>query len=725
MWSLRSVERPGTSEPPVDLAVPRDRAGSTEEGVTSSLGALRWSTIVWCEISSMAVVLTGDVQPWLALAVLILIPILGFAEERSLRLAPARTASSVLAIVYLLFFPLDWFFLSERLIFAVVHLMFYLKLHTLLHLRSERDRNRLYVLCLFEMLAAASMTVSEVFVFPLVLFVFCGSLVLLLDQTLLRSRSRVDGNVWRPALRTAAAFGVAILILAAGVFVLLPRTTYGGFHLGGLQGIATTGLTDEIELGDFGVIKRSRDVVMRVVASQQGRTPERWRGAAYDTYRGGRWLQTLKGMALVPRQGQRFLLHSPSTAARFESEVFLEPLDTDVIFLPPAALELSAAAAYLFVDPYLTIRTGRSARAGRRYTVRWQSDAESTAPSITGVEPLEEWRRRRFLQLPPLSAEFHRLADRVVPSAGTIQERAAAVERYLRERYAYSLRTPAERREDPIEDFLFDARAGHCEYFATAMVLMLRSHGITSRLVTGFLRGEPNEVGDFEVVRKLDAHAWVEVFDEQRGWMVFDPTPTAPRAEAEGPPGIFTQGIDSLRMFWEVYVVAFDYERQRGVLGWAGWGMESVISMGGKGWRFVRDQSKLMAGIGIGLAALVALAGTRLGRRWRWKMVWRWPRALSGRRRQRESSSVDFYERVLVGLERSGFAKPASVTPGEYARSLEPQLPGLLELTDLYYRVRFGGVSLEPAQRTRAERLVTSIQLSALTTAEHPNEYAR
>ena len=106
------------------------------------LRSTRLLRIVWCEICSLAVVLTGDIPLWLSISVLVLIPVFGLASEKSKWLGPARTVSSILAVCYLLFFPLDWLVLSDRLIFAVVHLMFYLKLHLLLHLGNQVHKSR-------------------------------------------------------------------------------------------------------------------------------------------------------------------------------------------------------------------------------------------------------------------------------------------------------------------------------------------------------------------------------------------------------------------------------------------------------------------------------------------------------------------------------------------------------------------------------------------------------
>ena len=89
---------------------------------------------------------------------------------------------------------------------------------------------------------------------------------------------------------------------------------------------------------------------------------------------------------------------------------------------------------------------------------------------------------------------------------------------------------------DPLADFLFNVRAGHCEYFSTAMVVMLRTQGIAARVVNGFLPGEYNEAAGAYTVRQSDAHSWVEVyFPETNSWVTFDPTPAAGRTEPQSP----------------------------------------------------------------------------------------------------------------------------------------------------------------------------------------------
>jgi hypothetical protein len=296
-------------------------------------------------------------------------------------------------------------------------------------------------------------------------------------------------------------------------------------------------------------------------------------------------------------------------------------------------------------------------------------------------------------------------------------ETAASIETFLEQEYRYSLRTPSRGRSDPVEDFLFDARAGHCEFFAKAMIMLTRARGIPSRLVTGFRRGKRNEYGDFEVVRKSDAHAWVEVFNEQRGWVAYDPTPSAPTAAQWMSFDVFLETIDSLRMLWDVYVVAFDYERQRDVWTRVGEGFRRLAVPTTVVLEQVERRPRLLVILGGLIALAIVLWKSRWGRKWRLQL--KLPRFFGkSHLYDRPEAAVRFYEDLLRRLERSGFSKPPGMTPAEFAGAMEERLPGLTELTGLYYWVRFGGAILPRKKRVRVDRLVAAIRVSSMSMGE-------
>src|SRR5262249_15046520 len=130
-----------------------------------------------------------------------------------------------------------------------------------------------------------------------------------------------------------------------------------------------------------------------------------------------------------------------------------------------------------------------------------------------------------YLQLPPLDPRIKALADQISSNSKNPYDKAANIQRYLISHYGYTLDLSGTHGDDPLADFLFVRRAGHCEYFASAMTVMLRAEGVPARYVTGFSPGEYNDVGGDYIIRESDAHAWVEVYFPQYGWLPFDPTP--------------------------------------------------------------------------------------------------------------------------------------------------------------------------------------------------------
>jgi hypothetical protein len=116
------------------------------------------------------------------------------------------------------------------------------------------------------------------------------------------------------------------------------------------------------------------------------------------------------------------------------------------------------------------------------------------------------------------------LARTVTAGAATPYDQAVALERYLR-RYPYDLAVaPAPPQQDAVDYFLFDAKTGYCDYYASAMVVLARSLGIPARLATGYATGEYDAEARAFVVHGDDAHSWPELYFPGAGWVPFEPT---------------------------------------------------------------------------------------------------------------------------------------------------------------------------------------------------------
>ncbi|MFH1132466.1 MAG: transglutaminase domain-containing protein, partial [Pseudomonadota bacterium] len=164
-----------------------------------------------------------------------------------------------------------------------------------------------------------------------------------------------------------------------------------------------------------------------------------------------------------------------------------------------------------------------------------------------------------------LSPRVRELAKKITREHPNVYEKTIAVQKYLRKNYTYTLNLKHKPPLEPIDEFLFVTRRGHCEYFASAMAILLRAIGIHTRNVNGFAGGEWNSYGQFYVVRQGHAHAWTEVLFSNLGWISFDPTPATSIEQKETTPGALAtirEFFETLHLRWFRYVVQYDLQMQ-------------------------------------------------------------------------------------------------------------------------------------------------------------------
>jgi transglutaminase-like putative cysteine protease len=253
-------------------------------------------------------------------------------------------------------------------------------------------------------------------------------------------------------------------------------------------------------------------------------------------------------------------------AARGELATFnilLEPLATTTLFAPLHTRQISGRQI-----PGLEIDRNTSLFARFQQSQRLQYQLQAEILNRTASLParpfnLPDTAHATYLQLPDnLEPEIRKLAAEITKDAKTPVEKAVRVESYLRGKFEYTLSLTWDPGPQPLSTFLFQQKKGHCEYFASAMAVLLRTVDVPTRLVNGFLMGEYNPIGDAYIVRESDAHSWVEVYLPGAGWTEFDPTPgssTQPDA------GLFAQlhnYADALGLFWNTYVLTYDTDSQ-------------------------------------------------------------------------------------------------------------------------------------------------------------------
>ena len=524
-----------------------------------------------------------------------------------------------------------------------------------------------------------------------------------------------------PFLAGTAALALPLFLTTVGLFLVFPRVGLGFLALGSDVGQTTAGFGRNVELGRFGLIRDDPSVVLRVTIPDLGPSPPahaqlRLRGTSFDSYDGRRWTRSPDPATPVRRMFDRYpVLRWPDPERDRPLHIALDHLDEPVIFLPAGTVGLSIpprmqagneTGRRVYVAPGMDVRYLDDDELGLEYTA-WLA----RNPTAEDVEALSADESARYLRLPANMDRVATLARRLTAGARTDRERAERVLTHLGESggFAYSLVQPDTRGRDPLEVFLFDARRGHCEYFSTAMAVLLRAVDVPTRNVTGFFGGRYNDYGGYYALRQGDAHSWVEAYLDGR-WITFDPTPASrdDLAITDGPLAELRALLDAIRTRWSHDVVGYDLRAQAAALrrlsDWLA-GLSDASTERGLGPHAQAPdspRSPFWPWVGAALLALIAAA---LGGRW-----------LARRRRAHRDDSLAarIYRDLDRILAKRGYPRPAARTPREHAEHLLhvrfPAAAQVTELTDRYLEARFGGASLSEAQARRLRQLVGCVR---------------
>lgn len=616
----------------------------------------------------------------------------------------------------------------------------------LLQRKSDRDWMFLYLMAFFEVLLAAGLSISALYLVSFVVYIFimvCTIILFEIKKTERATREKINPNESNTGEHNLAGVpirrlpGTALILIgliiafATPMFFLLPRV--GGAGIGGNQGGLSTssGFSDTVKLGGIGNIQQNDEVVMRVRLEGESakRSRLRWRGVALDTFNNRSWSRTRSATKEAREKGERDIIQVDFATGRESltvQTIYLEPLDTPVLFSLSKAVGVQGNFPVLFKDPHGAITFQR---VGERISYKVLSDR--TLPSVSELRadnaryPEEA---ENYLQLPAIiDTRIQDLATQVTGTSANRYDAASRVESYLQNNFGYTLEQKAGG-EEPLADFLFNVKEGHCEYFATAMAVMLRTQGIATRIVNGFSEGEYNETADVFVVRQKNAHSWVEVyFPGENVWVPFDPTPFAGQSAGGTPTGIagrVGKYLEAFEAFWIQYFVAFDNQEQRSLFTSVKKGVgeyqsrtsgvvNQLFDRLSDWWKEVRGDE------GIGTSALAAvrgllyLAATLVGllllvalyQKVVKLKVWRilWDRVFARRR----ATVVEFYERMQMVLADKGFTRAPHQTPLEFAFAVG--MPEVVNITEKYNRVRFGEKHLSNSEADEIESWLKEI----------------
>jgi transglutaminase-like putative cysteine protease len=528
---------------------------------------------------------------------------------------------------------------------------------------------------------------------------------------ILRSRRVIS----RRFLLVTCSLSIPVFLFTAVLFLLFPRVGLSLLLLNHSRSARMIGFSTRVDLGGVGKLRSDPTIAMRVHLNQSPPTPASrlalyLRGTAFDHYDGTSWTRTRPAPSLAPfEEGNVVRIAGSGKLKPEEMSIDLEPINPPIIFLPGDAVAIRInepgdgigfRAPKVLVAADDEYKYERADERGLQYSVY----RDRPRP-----EPMSLEERKRYLEVPPaIVGPISELAKRWVGPIATDWEEANAIEERLRSDYRYDLDSPSGAAPQPLLHFLFESKSGHCEFYSTAMAMLLRTLNVPTRNVTGFIGGTYNRFGEFYAVRQGDAHSWVEVYIDGRGWTRFDPTPpssSAPRSEVTGMVAFLRDVIEAAAQRWSRHVIGYDLDQQ--------------IEL----FRSVKQRYRDYGGPGIKrklepfapALTVVAVGGLAyfLWRRFRVRRVRVRPGKLIGQAAA-VSRAVALYRSLEDALRSMGIGRQPTTPPLAHARALEqlnhPAAAEALALTELYLEARFGRRELSLEEERDFERRVKRLR---------------
>ncbi|HBO83556.1 MAG: hypothetical protein A2073_06970 [Deltaproteobacteria bacterium GWC2_42_11] len=665
--------------------------------------------------------LTLAVSPLFLAAMAALLIVCFYLHLKGRFLSIPKLLWNIFAVLLLIFFIIDYFFISNLLLESASRFLTIIMAAKLFDLKTNRDYLTLYILVFFQLLAASAATASLSFLFVFMLYIVVGIWALVIFN--LKKDWEENAPQEQPMPRSIlgpkffmAAAGLAVLsmFLTAILFFIIPRVGTGFLQRKPGEVIKISGFSDRVDLGDLGPVKLNERVVMRVGLPELDKAPANsiyFRGIAFDNYDGTSWKQTKRDEIFIERNNAGvFTFRGMSDMGYIlKQEILLEPIGTDVIFAASFGAAVSGplprrikidnqGSIYLPLQPHTRIEY-------TAFSVVSQDYNEMTMPSGSGINAVPE-RLALYLQVSEGSESIAELAKMVTMGIGDPRLKAIAVQEFLKKNYRYTLNPEKGEGKTPLDDFLFYSKEGYCEHYSTAMAIMLRTLGIPTRLVTGFLKGEWNRFGGYLLVRQRDAHSWVEVYlpvnSSQWGWLTFDPTPSAESAgEVQTPMSVSSLYLDSIRWRWNRYIVHYTLMDQIALARNIDIRFGSVLHNirgvfnGVKNFRSKLHKTDIAAPISL----LVILPFFLF-------VLWKY---FKNKEKTRFKERVPrFYVDMLKLLNKKGIRKPAGKTPLEFAAQLN--LKEVRDITDLYLMIRYGKHSICDNETVLVKKSLVSLR---------------
>jgi len=498
----------------------------------------RWALFFIALFSHVALAVTGQMPPMPFLVV----PVTIFGYIRLLQGHPSgsRFLLNTAALFTLIYFLLDMTIISGDLLVAVGTLTLAFHAIKSFDIRTPADGLQVFFMAVIQLVVASEL--EQPVVFAVIFLLFIGSSILF---TMTAYQTATLPRMPQGLILQAFKLTLLTVPLVAFLFLVLPRTT-GGLFGNRDRRTATSGFDETVSIGAFEEVITSTSVVMRITLPEGNRVEPYWRGKVFETYEDNTWRNHWERGFPYWNRDQEILFHKNKPESGILQDILLIPPKSGIVFGLSEIAWIACDSRWVVQYPNGDIAVSKRQKKRIRYQVLSTGKRPRVYTNTVDV----------YLQLPAGLDRLTELAGTITRGIPDDAGKCRAIEQWLLANCTYSLRVPEPGPGiHPIEHFLFDGKTGYCEYYATAMVLMLRAVGIPARVVAGYHGGDYNPFGDYTIVRQSHAHTWVEAAIGIR-WQRYDPTPPVANAGT----GWIMAYLDMIGFAWDRYVVGFSVE---------------------------------------------------------------------------------------------------------------------------------------------------------------------
>ncbi|MBA4389493.1 MAG: hypothetical protein C0399_00950 [Syntrophus sp. (in: bacteria)] len=454
-------------------------------------------------------------------------------------------ASLVIIVIFLFIFNLNDF--VTQMLEALLMLLGI----KFLEQKQVRDYMQIYAISLFLLSGMGLLALGIIFIIYVLLFVFILSISFIfltyyaqepeLELTQQTIKRIILKCLWIPLLA---------IPLSVVMFVILPRSQYPLLDFLNRPDKAKTGFTDKVRLGEVSDIQEDTSIIFRATMDMIDEKDLYWRGITLDYFDGTSWRATAKKAFPGGASSKPFI-----TGRSVRQTIYLEPYQNSYLFCLDKPLFVSHKNVKKLED--LTFTSSSPIERRVRY------ETTSLISDAIYEERIDE---NKYLQIPQdLSLKIIALTNSLTTQQNPEGNTRTLLQYLNKGQYRYSLQgLPISK--NPLEAFLFESKYGNCEYFASAMAIMLRVSGIPSRMVGGYRGGYYNNVGKYYLVPQKNAHVWVEAYLPHKGWVRLDPTPASADMFSFPLKGnMFLKMsllFDTINYYWYTIVINYNLEKQ-------------------------------------------------------------------------------------------------------------------------------------------------------------------